>query len=475
MQLSFKTGQSMFKRILLLVVAHAVFTVGNYLDAQTLFEWPSSKIDVTRYNYIDNCVSVERRVSDSIRVREVVIVDTLFSPRSIGGLNPRAANADPIESTKECLARFNPQDIPREYTILAHKLFLDAHRFEDADKLVNHGLSLIPATDVKAASYLVDSIVMQYAQFIPFQMGSTMAFMEKLESYGPEYRDFYKLRAYFWIALAANQANNDSLAFRAANRVLELVPLAMKGASPQEIAAVAIGAARAVRMLRGQEMVDSLRKSTSGYVSMLQNNLKQSLGYIPSNLEYGQDAPKLKGDFWFPHSASSAPLPASGKVSLVVFVPSRSNLVGNVSFLTRISVIRRLAERYPDVQMIFASQTAGYFGPLEPPEAKVEAQLLDSLIRTFYGIKNSILTVTQGTFVQLPEPDSRRVYMSYENIDSYPPEGTDGSKAFNLYLIDENAKVVDRITPDLEGEGWAIRLIDALLDRQKKSINGGRQ
>lgn len=462
----------MSNKILISIIASILALNGSQLESQTLFEWPSSRINIAGYSYLDNCIALGPRVNDSIIARDQNITDTIANPRAMVGLFTAAVLPKTVKSMTECLAQYQPDDIPRAYTLLAQKAFLDANRFDDADAVVRRGLSFLSG-DTAAVVHLIDSAVLQYVKAIPFQVKATTTYMNKLESFGSNYRDLFKLRSYLWISLAAYQAAEDSVAFHTARRVLELAPSAIKDASFEESAAVSIGVGLSLRLLKGDQLIDSLRKSTSGYVNMLQANLKEVLGFIPPAMDFGKDAPILQGNFWYPSSAASGEYPAKGKISMVVFIPSTPALIGSVTDLTRLTVIRRLSERHPDVELIFSSSTSGHFGPLEPPNSDREAALLDSLMRTFHGIKN-VLTVTNGEYIQLEEPDSRRVYLNYHNNDIYPPAGDPASKAWKIYLIDEDRKIVDQIDPNLEGEAWASRLIDALLTR-KKSVPAGER
>lgn len=463
----FNNKKHTYNMALLSVVASLLLLSGiEPLFAQTTFQWPDSRIVISDYQYIDNCISLHSRVLDSVRSREVDLIDTIPNHRaaqiqlSENDLRPKVA-----ESMAECLAKFRPTDIPREYTLLAQVAFLNARRFDDANAVVHHGVSFIERNDT-AASYLLDSAVLKYTRAAPFQADASLAYMERLNSLGSVYRDFYKLRAYTWIMIAASSNGEmDDIARRAANKVLEIAPLAVKESSAPETFAISIGVGLALRFLHKGELIDSLRVSTDAYANLVRSHFKEVLGFVPQDIIAGSDAPTLEGDFWYPASAFSRSYPSQGKLSMVVFIPSTANLVSNIDQLTKITVIRRLSERYPDMELVFSSSTVGFFGPLEPPGSDREARMIDSLMRVHYGIKN-ILTVTRGSFIQLDAPDSRRVYQSYPNSDAYPPVNTPSTgKMLEIYLVDENRKIVEKVSPGLGGEGWIIQLIDALRER----------
>lgn len=431
------------------------------LPAQTLFEWPDSQANLAEYSYIDNCASVHKRVLDSIVSDETFIEDTAYRPRMLPHERPNRPKA--IESIRECLSRYTPDQITRDYVMLAHAMFLDAHNFEYADQVVRRGLTLIPSTDTSAAALLLDSVVLQTIKAAPFQHRTILEYLSILDSYGSVYRDFFKARAYTWLLMAARSAGNDSIADQAAKKVLETVPLA-QDVDAAEKAALGISVAIATRHVMGREMLETLRTSTSAYGDLIEKGYKQFLGFVPPDMDSGKEAPILNGDFWYPATASSGQYPATGRVSLVVFIPGTPSI--SVDTYATITAIRRMAQRYPDVDLVLVSNTWGHFGPLEPPDSDHEAKLIDSLMRNFHKLPNSILTVTKGDFIQLQDPDGRRVYLTFPNKDAYMPSALPTATiGVTVFLVDQDRKIVDRVSVTGFEEAWTVKLIDVLLER----------
>lgn len=438
----------------------------HVVQAQTLFEWPDSKVNLRGYQYLDNCVAVGARVQDSINSDKAIAFDTMFSPRGRIGV---PTDAKVHESLQECLSSYTPVQIPRAYTLLAQRTYLYAGRFADANAVVQHGLSEIASADTASKAALLDSVIQQYTSIPPFQTQTVIEYLDTLERYGDAYRSWNKLRDYFWLMHSAYVAKEDSVAFMAARRLLELGPEAIKGSEPPEIAAVGIGVAWAIRISRMDEILDSLRSGTSAYAALYADNLKKILGFIPSEMSRDVDAPVLEGDFWFPQTAATQEFPRKGRVSMVMFVPSRLGM--NPRDVGALSVLRRLSRRYPTVDLVMVTHTVGHFGQLEPPTPEYEASVSDSVIRHFHQLTPT-LSVTKGTFVQLEAPDNRRIYQPYPNYDAYPPDVVRlGDKDFSIYIIDDHRRVVDIVTANTDEEGWVMQLIDALLTR----VSGGRE
>ena len=428
--------------------------------AQTTFAWPDSKVNLKSYHYLDNCVVVGARVWDSIGAVEGIFSDTVYSPRGqIGKLTPGKVQA----SLQECLSNYTPAHIPREYALLAQKAYLHAGQFAEADAVVHRGLSQIAATDTASRAALIDSAVAQYAKNPPFQLHLAQAWIDTLERSGTAYRPWNLFRNYFWLMHAAYVAGEDSLAIRSGRRMIDLAPSATKGANAQEVAAVGIGVSYALRITRGNEILDSLRKGTAAYASLYAANFRKAMGFVPTEQARDVDAPVLQGDYWFPKAAADQEYPRKGRVSMLVFMDDRTGMIPVQ--LQALSVVRRLSSQYPTVDLLLATSTMGFFGPLEPPTSDREAFLSDSLFRNFHRL-NPVLSVAKGTFIQLEAPDNRRVYQPYANIEAYPPQmEAFRGKNLRIYLIDDHRRIVDILPANVQEEGWTMRLLAALLGR----------
>jgi hypothetical protein len=308
-------------------------------------------------------------------------------------------------------------------------------------------------------------VIQQYATTPPFQLHAVRSYIDTLERYGAAYRPWNLFRNYFWLMHAAYVANDDSLAFQAGRRMLDLAPSATKGVSASEIAAVAIGVRWALHITRGKELLDSLRKGTAAYAALHAEQFRQAMGFVPADQPYDMEAPVLDGDYWFPQTAAAEEYPRKGQVSLLVFVPDH---IGREPASERLLVVlRRLTRKYPSVDLLLVTSTAGNFGPLAPPTPEREAVLSDSVFRNFHQL-DPVLSITKGTFVQLDAPDSRRFYQPYRNLDAYPPSGGDltfNNKNMKIFLIDDHRRIVDLIPADINEEGWLVRLVETVLAR----------
>jgi hypothetical protein len=342
-----------------------------------------------------------------------------------------------------------------------------AGQYAEAAAVVAHGLSQIAATDTAGRSAYLDSVIQYYTESPPYQFHAVKMYLDTLERLGAAYRPWNLYRNYFWLMHTAYIQGEDSLAMRAGNRMFDLAPAASKGAKADELSAVGVGLLWALRITRGTELLDSLRQGTAAYGALMVANFRRALGFVPQERVWNTEAPVLQGDYWFPRTAAGQEYPRRGKISMVVFTPDRGqNLV-------ELNMLRRLSQKYPAVDLVLVTSTAGNYGPLEPPSPEREAFLSDSTFRHFHRL-NAVLSVTKGTFVQLDVPDSRRFYQIYPNEEAYPPRNSaiSGTKLSQIYLIDGERRIVDVSGMTVIDEGWTGRLIETLLAR---TAEGSRQ
>src|SRR5690606_8113878 len=143
-------------------------------------------------------------------------------------------------------------------------------------------------------------------------------------------------------------------------------------------------------------LLDSLRHSTAAYVREYRRQRPKAV-----NVPYGQPAPALEADVWLGCGDRCEPRPTPGRVALVVFfyhdvvreLPyDRYNSVGGSSGAKAIRgdsprlvyTLRRLADRFPGLDITIVTRTHGFFGYLkEDMTAEKEAELLRRWLEYF--------------------------------------------------------------------------------------------
>lgn len=158
--------------------------VSASVEAQTLFDFPDSRVDITNFRYVENCVAVAQRIQDSLDYSSAVDPDTL-AVQTIDGMKPIPVQV--VEATKKCLAKFTPEQIPTQFAQMALQAFLAAGRDADAATLVRLRVNSIP--DSLERAFVLDSFARAYINASPRRIPEAHALADTvLEYYGNYYK-----------------------------------------------------------------------------------------------------------------------------------------------------------------------------------------------------------------------------------------------------------------------------------------------
>ncbi len=426
------------------------------VQAQTRFEWPDSKVDVSSYQYLEDCYGAAQRVQDSVYARTAVFVDTIpFARRTAA--EPLPTNV--IAIAQRCIDKYPVSQIPIGQSKLAQELFLIAGRDVDAAAVIQRHLTAFPANDTLARAFFLDTTARTYLAAVPARLMAAKPLVDEITSFGSVYPFNLKIGLYWAMMQSANALKNDTLMHHYGNALLAVAHnMTDEQRSSPSYRSVPLIVWTTIRVLHRADLMDSLRSSTEAFVSFQQAQYMQAMGNSDPELPIGKPAPILKGDFWFPDSASKISYPQRGKVSVIVFVAP--NIMSSNHEQVRQAILHRFAQRYSNIDLIFVAGTQGWFGPLEPPDPKRESQLMDTLFRRFQGFP-AVLTVSTSRYIRLPDPDRRRVYQQIENAEDYPGIDVIG----RLYLVDQEGLLVSTDGIDIRGEDSFAEMVDILLKR----------
>ena len=130
--------------------------------------------------------------------------------------------------------------------------------------------------------------------------------------------------------------------------------------------------------------------------------------------------------------------------------------------------LRRLEQRFPELEITVVSQTHGHFlylkdGITPQREAELAKQWLEA-----YGV-DAPLAMTTGDFMQLPDPDSRRFERLSGNDINYSFGKREELKNSQAFLIDQDGIVVHARGMNRASvfEDYG-ELIEILLERQRR-------
>jgi hypothetical protein len=454
-------------------------------SAQTRFAWPDTAVDVASYDHVEDCLGATARVRyfNAGRERRLVLRDTL--PWSAE--EARAPLPVPVvETAKRCSARFAVATVPPTYFRRTLELYLIANRDADAKGLASRWLTAVvqagdASGDTQTARRLavIDTIVDVYLDAQPARLAAVESLLSGIARPTRAAPAMAVVVLYNRLMFAAKSAGDSVLHRASAARIIatldSLPTVERQAAEAANGFAVSLARYEAVAVLRAHRaMIDSLRRSTAAYVT-LERNLWQQVGSgVPLALRFpiGERAPAVTGDTWFGRKNGSSALPAPGLVNLVVFVEPMPGCLGLTAVTERDycwgrhAIVRRLAERFPQLEIILISRTQGYFMYLPPPGSPaLEADLLRQWLAA-HRVPGA-LAVSATEFSRLPPPDGRRIDRPDPNLTRYTFGRFRRPENGSAFLIDPDGIVVKGGWIDRQAEAEFVEMIEVLLERQQ--------
>jgi hypothetical protein len=448
-------------------------------SAQTRFQWPDTTSKVASYTHIEDCLAADMRVWASVlRRREVSGWHDTMPFDSHEGLKPLPIEVS--QTAKQCAARFDPAKVEPNEFAHAMTLFLAAGRDSDAAALVERRLSAIPAKSAIERGAIVDTAVMLYAGAKPVRLDAA----EQLLFHRAKTTSdrVSRLKTYSTMLIAANNVADSVHSIRAAKLIIGVADsLTVADRQSDEFERMRDGMDGslyiydAIETLTGlKTRLDSLRKSTEAYGKLERANWAQATGERPEALEMpiAERASPLTADFWFPSTASAQPHPGRGHLSLVVFLEhtgcisqgSTDDAGPTVECVVRTSELRRIARRFPTLEIDIVASTHGQFMYLPPTAPAEEAALIKQMVDSL-RIPGANLGVTTTPFWRLPDPDARRIDKELPNTAHYTFGKSWRVGSGSMFLVDSEGLIAD---------AWRVReeelgqFIELLLQRQSK-------
>ena len=448
-------------------------------SGQTRFQWPDTSAKVAQYTHIEDCLAADTRVWTSVLRRRDFNEwhDTMpFNPHE--GLEPLPPEVS--RTAKDCAARFDVAKVePHEFSY-AMQLFLAAGRDSDAADLVVRRLASVPATNAIARGAIVDTAVMLYSGAKPVRLDAADQLL--LHRAKTSSDRVARLKTYATMLIAANNVADSVHAIRAAKLIMGVADsLTVADRQSDEFERMRDGydgslyIYDAIEALTGlKTRLDSLRKSTQAYGNLERANWALATGERAEALEIpiAQRATPLTADFWYPSTASATPHPAPGHLALVVFL-EHTGCIGQGSSdnanpipecVMRTSELRRLAKRFPTLEIDIVSSTHGQFMYLPPTSPSDEADLTKQLIDSLH-VPGAIVGVSTTPFYRLPEPDARRIDNPTANMKHYTFGKTWRVGSGSVFLVDADGLIAN---------AWRVReeelgqFIEVLMKRQSK-------
>jgi hypothetical protein len=431
------------------------------VSGQTRFPWPATEVDVATYTTVDECVAAARRMALGETKRERlatgVWTDTMpFDPQR--RLRPLPGIV--VQTASRCAARFVEPTAPLGDFDGLLELYLFANRDTDATALLTRRLA-IETTDAGRAS-VVEAAFSVYVAAQPIRMDDAERALEQKIRLNRE-PPLERLRTYYRLLEVAWREGDTARARRIAQGQIaraDSLPAPLRQSLETGGSQLVI----AYTLLAQPALIDSLRRSTSAYMSLSRSIFGRMFGeqWLAANVKpLGDEASALAGDFWFRREPAGAPRPTRGRVNVVAFVDMLGCPDGCWAAM---ALLRRLAQRFPTVEITLATQTRGYFMSVALESPAEEAEWLRRWLLEGQRLPGA-LSVSTTSLRRLPAPDRRTLDVVVPNTKNYPRHALFPF----VYLVDRNGVIVwfDNLRPSEEGR-W-VAMIEALLSQDDPS------
>jgi hypothetical protein len=454
--------------------------------AQTSFPWPNDSGDVARYTTVEECLAAAGRVRIRVELSGPVWSDTLpLTAAQAAAPLPAAV----IETARRCGARFAAQTEPVTDFAPLQQLFLLAGRDADATTILRRRLAVSAPTALRERAAVLDSALQGYlyVAFGDAQMRPQPVRLVAAESLLVEvgrlpdtvHAIAARMLPAFQLLRAAKNAGDTAMVQRVARRYLDIVNRASRAdrRDPFYQGFAAISAYTALIMRDETALLDSLRHGTRGYIAFKRAAWAKASGERPDALRFpiGAQAAAVEGSVWFGRDDASTPRPSRGKLGLVVFLDYDCRGNSNGKCWPAYASLRRLAHRFPTLEVTVMARTHGFFSQMAPPTPAEEAQAFHEWWQAFHRLPGA-LAVTATDFWRLDDPDRRRVDRPTANETHYSFGHSWELTPGMAFLVDRDGTILEVGTlglkdsmgvPDVEMQ--FAQLIEILLGPQSAS------
>lgn len=497
------TVQAQVRRVGILAAGIAALCTST-ASAQTLFAWPDTTVNIAAYTTLDECQAAVSRSLEYTASRRDLTTGVWLDTLPLDSIEANASKPLPeavMETAQRCGDRFSNADtVSLENFAVLLPLYLQAGWDAKARTLIGRRLAAIGAKDDTERAAVLDSVFDVLLVRSGNRIGARRTAMveELADSQVPLVSDrVARLRIYSRLSLLPSSVHNLDSATARAMRIAQKMAVIVDSLTQSEVDELASDygvmgdgieegsdfaqryAALLGMSLGKRTFLDSLRHSTAAYVKLKRDNWAQATGMRPETFQLGnplgEHARPIEAEIWIGYDTARGPRPTPGKVSLVVFldnhecngVPTSAAAIGG-DCARHLAPLRRLEERFPELEITVVGQTYGHFlylkdGITPQREAELTKQWLES-----HGV-HAALAMNTTAFWRLPDPDSRRLSRPTDNRVDYSFGKRWKAVNSSAYLIDQDGIVVHA----RQMNRWAVyedfgELIEILLERLHK-------
>jgi hypothetical protein len=475
----------------LLPVFLALVLVVPAAHGQTVFTWPKDSSDVSQYTTVDQCLAATRRVRLlGASNPSLIWRDTLPHTTASEAADARAPLPEPLTAVaRQCTDHLTVATAPLSDFVPLLALTLLAGRDTAAGVLVQRRLKSIGAVSLDERAAVLDTVIAAYlgawsrgvdVEWFTYVRPARLAPAESLVM------QLSRMKAVPWqmrlkndVALleAAGAAADTGAARHAADAGIA-VASSLTDAERRSNEFLDYGGALVSALAESERrtLLDSLRRSTAAYARSYRALWERVTGPrgVPSGFgkPIGEPAPQVTADYWFRRGDSTTARPTKGKVNLVVFFGPCEGTFARPDCQAEYAILRRLARRFPELELTLVARTIGVFGDAAPPSPSEEAAMLAHAWLDERHLPGAV-AVTTTPFWRLPDPDRRRIARDTPNETNYSFARSwpvTVSREFNgipaiPFLIDEQGFVVDANFGLRPAELEWPELIETLLSR----------
>lgn len=429
--------------------------------AQTRFMVPDIPADVAHYTRVSQCVAAVARVGSEEELKgwkeQNMLPDTM--PEDFQ--EPfRPLPASVVATAQRCAARWTPAAANLTEFDFLFPLFLSAGRDADAAALLTRRLAAVGPKrggDTERTAIIFAAANM-YTNAQPARLAAAESILTALVRQTSDRIE--RLQIYLRLGNLA-EVFRDTAGMRHAGQHFMALADSLTPAERESFnnRVGPVGVVAAMAWAVGEKLIlDSLRRGTRAYVGLMRTVWTKVAGLNPESYPFpvGEKVPPITADFWFPRDSDHGTRPTPGRVALVVFLdriacvdsPEQQDFASDdrrdeyrSGQCWRIGAnLRRLAERFPELEITCVTQTHGYFLYAPPPAPAEEAAYIARWVAG-HGIPGT-LAVSSTSFWNLDPPDGRRINRPDSNAVRYS-SGKSSYAHRGMYLVDRDGTLVD--------------------------------
>lgn len=465
------------------------FPVTSY--SQTRFDWnvkgdPVFDVDLESYRLPEACVAAVNRINRAVSSRSPIYIDTIpySHEEALKVLSPEAQ-----EAASRCI-NIHEAHVSMSDAVVWLPLYLAAGKYDGARILASRMINEIPKDSVEKYARRLETIARIYMSSQPVDIPlveslAVQAFNAPEESYD-KIRRFLLSLDISRVARRRGEKETEQIWINKSSGFFsELSPTQKTYLMGDRYYRMKVKQlTEGVRLLNLPVLLDSLSIGTAVYQRHLIGLVTASLKIEASLLGPmfpDQRVPELTGEYWFQNRGDSSysqlshvpSLPASSKVNLVVFQGQDVCIPAGMQrfCFEEYALVKRIKSRFPDIEIVYVTNTKGFFRFLNPMNPQEEADLIAQDLIGFNNLPIT-LVVSETPFFRLSGFDKRRINEKTENQIAYS-FGQDAANTRDVaYLIDKDGLIVSHVRLTRYDEQNLFEYLTVLTNRP--SLSGDR-